>query len=148
MARPTKYQKKFCKALLDHMSAGKSLATFAGYLFKEFGVKVNPDTTYEWAKVQAEFSEAKRIGDSLHRLFYEEKLLHAIDKGMRGFPSSPWIFSMKNLFGWRDTPDDNPLDDRPTLADIMNSVEKHESNQIAKKKSARKSTKKRSRRTH
>lgn len=121
---PSKYKPEYCNDLLDHMENGGSIESFGAYLARKYGRKsmVHKDTIYEWAKVHEEFSDAKRLGESLSLLWFEE--LGAA--GMRGqlkvlvkeltlpdgtvvqeydkanFGQAAWVFSMKNRHGWRD----------------------------------------------
>lgn len=72
--RPTKYDSKFCKMLIEHMSDGYSFESFAGI------ISVDRDTIYEWRKAHKEFSDAFRVGKSKMLLKDEETL----NKGIRG----------------------------------------------------------------
>lgn len=107
--RPSKYRKPYCKMLLDHMEAGLSYEAFAGL------IRVSKDTLYEWEKKHPEFSDAKRIGESLARIYWEKVGRDGLynetikdNDGMtvtRSINSTIWIFTMKNRLGWRDQKD-------------------------------------------
>ena len=56
VGRPSKYKEEYCGMLIEHMSHGNPIETFAAK------IHVTIDTVYEWVKVYPEFSEAKRIG--------------------------------------------------------------------------------------
>lgn len=104
LGRPTKYKQEYDAMLIEHMASGLSFESFAGL------IGVCEDTIYEWAKVHASFSEAKRIGFAQNRLWWEQMgnahIVHTDSK----FESSPklnstvYIFNMKNRFPkqWRD----------------------------------------------
>ena len=63
--RPTKYKTEYCELLINHMAAGYSFLSFAGL------IRVNQDSLYEWERVYPEFSESKKRGFELSRLFWE-----------------------------------------------------------------------------
>jgi hypothetical protein len=95
--RPTKYDKKYCQELIDHMSGGLSFEAFAGV------ISVGPATIYRWVDDYGDFREAKIIAFSKNRLFWEKTGISGLftEKG-RNFNASSWIFNMKNRFGWQD----------------------------------------------
>ena len=90
--------------LVDHMASGLSYESFAGL------IGVCEDTIYEWAKVHASFSEAKRMGFAKNRLWWEQMGNAHITHTDSKFESTPklnstvFIFNMKNRFPkeWRD----------------------------------------------
>lgn len=104
MARPTTYDPKFCDMLIEHMSQGLSLESFAGV------VGVCEDTVYEWAKVHPAFSEAKKQGRAKSRLIWEKIGMNGTVGKIKGYDAGSWIFNMKNRFRWRDRHDE---DDKP-----------------------------------
>ncbi len=112
--RPSKYKPEYCQSLIEHMSEGLSFESYAGLC------DCSIDTLYEWAKVQSEFSEAKRIGASKSMLFWERLGLD----GARGihdkFNASTWIYTMKCRFPrhWSDKQEVNHViaDRRETKA--------------------------------
>lgn len=65
--RPTKYKKKYCDQLIQHMESGLSFETFAAQ------IDVNVDTLNEWCKRHSEFSVAKGRAFEKCRLFWEKK---------------------------------------------------------------------------
>lgn len=94
--RPTKYKKEYCKKLIEHMSQGYSIGSFAGV------VKVNKDTVYEWINVNKEFKEAKEYGESLSLLWWEKSGMDGMRGAIPGFNATMWVFNMKNRFKWKD----------------------------------------------
>lgn len=94
--RPSKYKPEYCQLLIDHCAKGYSYDAFAG------SVGVDVDTLYEWEKVHAEYSEAKKIAWSKSRHFWENIGLHGMTGKIPGFVSAVWIFNMKNRFKWHD----------------------------------------------
>ena len=105
IGRPSKYKKKFCNMLIDHMSKGFSFESFAGV------AKVNQDTLHEWKKVHREFSEAKNIASGISMLWWERIGIAAMigqeimlngKKQKININTAMWIFNMKNRFGWSD----------------------------------------------
>lgn len=112
MGRPSLYKPEYCEKLIKHMRKGLSFESFAGV------VDVNIDTLYEWEKVHANFSEAKKIAFAKCRLFWEKKGHQGLypkmipgEKGVTLLPmnSSVWIFNMKNRFGWKDRPEEKQV---------------------------------------
>lgn len=101
--RPSKYDPKFCDQLLDHLSEGYSFEAFAGV------IKVNHDTLHEWCKKHKEFSDTKRLGQSIARKLFEKLGFGLITGKLKG-SAAVYIFTMKNRFGWQDTPSFNDDD--------------------------------------
>lgn len=104
--RPTKYKKEYCQGLIDHMSQGWGFETYAAV------INVNPDTLYEWAKVHPEFSEAKKVAFVKSQMKFEQIGMAAMLGKIKNFQPSVWVFTMKNRFGWSDSPQ-TPLDEMP-----------------------------------
>lgn len=86
------YRDEYCEELIEHMTNGYSIESFAGV------VNVCRTTLYNWFKDNEDFAEAKDIG-MMKSLFYWETL--GI-KGVRGdlqfFKGSPYVFMVKNRF--------------------------------------------------
>ncbi len=133
--RPTKYQARFCRDLVDHLRRG--------YTFESFGAVagVSRATLFNWERRHKAFREAHALGGPLSELFYlqmGQKLAPGqlrrvlseapmLDKHNRPIPdparpgqylmsrvyapatgNAPvWIFMMKNMHGWRDKRDVN-----------------------------------------
>lgn len=112
--RPSKYKKKYCKELVDHMSKGFSFEAFAGR------IGTCKQTIYTWTEKHPEFLDAKKIAFESSRFFWEDKGLdYLVEKRMttqndKGFTvetseklnNTVWIFNMKNRFGWKDRPEE------------------------------------------
>lgn len=67
--RPTKYDPAFCQKLIDHMSEGGTLTSFAAT------IKVSRDTVYEWSKIHVQpggFSDALKEGQALLEKWFED----------------------------------------------------------------------------
>lgn len=124
--QPTKYKPEYCELLKTHCAKGLSFETFGAT------IGVSRDNVYEWAKVHAEFSEAKKQALDLAQLYFE----NVGNEGMTGknmkFNATPWIFSMKNRFKWHDNiqltnPDKHTTaEEDDKLADSMIEVAKIE----------------------
>jgi hypothetical protein len=91
--RKTKYLKKYCDELIEHMRNGDSYSSFAA----KIGVHV--DTLYEWEKVNPEFSEAKKVAFT-HSLTWWE------DLGKKLAMKSPaaYKYQMANRHNWTSEP--------------------------------------------
>ena len=90
--RPTKYDSKYCQELIDHMSEGNSIMSFATK------VGVCEDTVYEWFKVYEEFSVAKKKAVAASEVWWQD-----LGRKLASSGNGPvYIFNMKNRFGWKD----------------------------------------------
>jgi len=98
--RPSKYNRKFCKTVIEKMRKGDSVVSCCA----EIGI--TKDTFYRWVKEQPEFSDAYRMG-----MVYAESWWEAIGKaGALGMEVGKngrvqpgiYAFFMKNRFGWAD----------------------------------------------
>jgi transposase len=96
--RPTKYKPEYCELLIEHMKAGLSFEAFGGVV----AGGVAKDTIYGWVRKYPAFSDAKKIGESLSRLWWEKVAVLGMTGKIKNFNATVWIFSMKNRFGWRD----------------------------------------------
>lgn len=104
LGRPSLYKPEYDAMLIDHMASGLSYDCFGAL------IDVHTDTLYEWEKVHASFSEAKRKAFIRNRFFWEKIGVDHITHTESKFESSPklnstvYIFNMKNRFPkeWRD----------------------------------------------
>lgn len=98
MGRPTKYDPQYCQGLVDHMGSGLSFESYAAV------IDVHTDTLYQWCHDHTNFSEAKRVGFSKNRLFYEKVGIGIMAGKVEKASATVWIFNMKNRFPkeWRD----------------------------------------------
>ncbi len=124
--RPTKYDPRYCEDIIDHMSMGGSIEGFGAYIgdkYKDRSLAVSKMTIFEWFKVHPEFLEAKEIGLSYSRKFYDDmgnsgmagqlkrivKEIYHPESGRKEvkyaaayFNDKAWAMNMKNRFGWKD----------------------------------------------
>jgi hypothetical protein len=107
IGRPTLYDPKYPKMLIEHMASGLSYESFAGVIGTFRG------TLYNWEKVHEEFLDAKKEGSEKNLLYWEkvghEGLWDTTEYNEDGKPifkkslnSTVWIFSMKNRHKWKD----------------------------------------------
>ncbi len=97
MGRKSKYAESYPDQLVELMAQGLSFEACCG----EFGV--SKDTGYEWLKRYPEFAEAKAVGTARNQTFWERKAIDNLELGADfKFNSTVWIFTMKNMHGWRD----------------------------------------------
>ncbi len=101
MAKPTKYKPQYCDELIEHMAKGGHFRGFCGT------VSVCEKTGHTWLDKHDEFKEAYGIAKSRCYLWWERLLLSKIvsHKDDTQLNTTAWIFTMKNLFGWRDRHD-------------------------------------------
>lgn len=125
------------------MKRGYSIETFPATLHRKYGMFIDRSNIYVWFDKHPEFHDSRKAGDAYQQKFYERRLHDALKKGVKGWPSGAWVFTMKNKFRWRDNPhEEGQGDDRPTFADLMKSIEHDESNNTSKKKKPSKRSKK------
>jgi len=96
MARPSKYKPAYCDLVIEHMTEGASVTSFAA----EIGVARS--SINEWMEHHEEFSEAVKIAKAKCASWWEKKgRTLAVDGGGN---ATLVIFGLKNMAGedWRD----------------------------------------------
>jgi len=101
--RPTKYKASYCQDLIDHMSKGHSMRSFAGLIEK------SPQTIYSWLEKHKEFKKAHEIGMAKCEIFYERLGLNATVGNIPNFQATPYVWMTKNILKWRDSKQDIDL---------------------------------------
>ena len=98
MSRPTKYDEKYCKMLIEHMAEGYSFESFGGI------IEVNEDTLYEWVKVHPRFSDSKSIGTQKSMIWWEKIGRQGMTNEIPFFNDRIWRLNMINRFRskWSD----------------------------------------------
>lgn len=91
MGAPSRYKPEYCQLLISHMSQGLSFESFGAT------VGVHREIAHKWAKVHAEFSEAKKTGTD-NALVFWEKLGVGIAAGRIKGNAAIWIFTVCNRF--------------------------------------------------
>jgi hypothetical protein len=99
LGRPSKFKEDYCLLLLQHMSRGFSFESFAAIC------SVTRRSIYQWEEDYPIFSHTKKAAESLRFYFWESIGIKAIKGQIKNFPVPAWIFTMKNVCKWRDTPD-------------------------------------------
>lgn len=96
--RPTKYKKKFCQELINHMKKGLSFESFAPT------IGVGRTTLYEWTQSHRDFAAAKKIAQDHCRLFWENIGIGVASGKLKNGNAGAWIYNMKCRFPehWRD----------------------------------------------
>ena len=97
MGRPTTYKPEYCHMLVEHMRKGFNFETFAAKL--NYKSKSN---LYKWIDKHEDFKEAKQVGEVLAELWWLDLGRTAAAGRVPGFNATVWIFTMKNMFKWRD----------------------------------------------
>lgn len=94
--RPTKYDPIYCEQVVEHMSEGYSLESFAGK------ISVAASTVWKWQAEIPEFSEAINVGRAKAAQIWEERLTTLAVTGTGNATAT--IFALKNRFPdqWRD----------------------------------------------
>lgn len=88
--RPTKYRAEMCEQAYEALCRGGTLAHVA------VALDVDEHTVQAWIEKHADFSTAIKKG------LAHAKILWLEEKEKKMSPGS-WVFSMKNIFQWRDT---------------------------------------------
>ena len=118
--RPSKYKPEYCEEIIKffdyspyreveipHYQAGKlqykdtKLLPNEPRFISDFAhsIGVHIDTLYEWAKKYPEFSEALKIANS------KNQNIHIKGAYMGVYNPTSFVFTMKNIAGWRDNRD-------------------------------------------
>ena len=105
LGRPTKYEQRFCQDLIDHQSGGGTFHTFPAYIWHTHKVYICRRTLYEWADKHVEFLHTKKLGADLCSMWWEHQGRLQMRRKDKNFPQSAYIFTMKNVAGWRDRVD-------------------------------------------
>lgn len=108
--RPSKYNPKHCKVVIDLMTEGYSKEVVAA----ELGI--SRDTLYEWCRRYPDFSDTIKRGELLSQRYWEKIGMDGIMGKIPGFKVAIWIFMMKTRFGWSDIP---IVKDEPTTQQII-----------------------------
>ncbi len=92
-----KYKPEYCQAIIDHMSQGYSLDSFASK------VNVGRNTVYDWTQRIPEFKEAADIARAKCLEHWESVGKSGLwsDKDNK-FNAAVWIFWMKARFRWSE----------------------------------------------
>lgn len=97
MARPTKYEQRFCDEVVEHMKDGASLTSFAAE------IDVARSTINEWMEAHPEFSEAVKRAKAKCAAWWEKK---GREGASGDSPVNPTlvIFGLKNMAAedWRE----------------------------------------------
>lgn len=97
MARPTDYKKEYCQKVIEHMSEGASLTSFAA------SIGCARSTINVWMEANPEFSEAVNAGKAKCASWWERAgRLGAV--GEMSVNPTLVIFGLKNMASddWRD----------------------------------------------
>lgn len=97
--RPSKYDPAYCEQVIDCLSEGKSVTSFAGR------IGVARSTVFKWADEHEEFSDSLKIGQAKATEFWEKILIGVAKDG--GGNATAAIFGLKNRASddWRDRQD-------------------------------------------
>lgn len=120
MARPTKYKPEFCDAVVEHMTTGASLTSFAAE------IDVARSTINEWMEANPEFSEAVKRGKAKCAAWWERKGREGAS-GESAVNPTLVIFGLKNMAAddWRDkqehahTSPDGSMTPQPTRIELV-----------------------------
>ncbi len=89
--RPTKFKPAYCGAVIDHMTEGASLTSFAA------SIGVSRATINVWIAEHPEFLEAAHIGKSKCAAWWEERGRNIANGNGGPGASTLAVFGMKNM---------------------------------------------------
>lgn len=128
MARPTKYEKRYCDMVVAHMSDGSSLTSFAAE------IDVARSTINEWMEANPEFSEAVKRAKAKCAAWWERKGREGASGASHVNPTLV-IFGLKNMAAedWREKQEidhkssDGSMTPKDHTAAVLNAIKaKHE----------------------
>ena len=108
--RPTKYDPKFCRVILDMAKQGKSVVQMSAHL------EIARSTFYEWIKNEPEFSDTFDIAKEIMESFWEDVL----DRELLGLGEKPlnsmlFKFKVASRCSWRDATEELQQDKTLTI---------------------------------
>lgn len=109
---PPKYKKSMAKDLPKYFEKGESVAEVAVRL------GISKKTFYEWLKDKPEFAQAYEMAKTISESWWIKAGRAATMGQVPGFAPTPWIFNMKNRFGWKDNPGETPEQNQPPVIHI------------------------------
>jgi len=94
--RPTKYDEKYCKEILDYVGdGGRSVNSFAKHL------RVSRSTIYKWADDNKKFSDALKLAQEISEAYWEDRLSDELMLSKE--VNAPLVkLHFANRFGWTD----------------------------------------------
>lgn len=119
VGRPTKYKPEYCEMVIEHMSEGFSVESFAAL------VDTHKQTIYNWMQEHPEFLDAIKIGYDKSRLWWEIQGMNGLWSTKAGsFNSSNYIFQMKNRFReeWRDKQEHDHSSSDGSMQPVINII--------------------------
>lgn len=96
VGRKSIYNPKYCNEIINWMSKGYSVASFAGK------IGVVEKTIYNWAMRNDKFLQSLKIGKYKSILFWEKIGIDGTMGKIPHFNATTWIYNMKNRCGWSD----------------------------------------------
>lgn len=96
--RPSKYKPAYAELMIEHMTEGASIASFAA----EIGVARS--TINQWAEDHEDFSEALKVGKAKCAAWWETRLRSIALAGGGPGAATAVIFGLKNMAAedWRE----------------------------------------------
>ena len=89
-----KFRPEYCQLVIDHMSQGRSVVSFAAI------VGVSKRTVYNWAQRIPEFAEAIEQAQTMCEAWWTNKGQDSLDNG-KSFNDRVYQLHMMNRFNWQ-----------------------------------------------
>jgi hypothetical protein len=121
----SKYRPEYCQAVIDHMSLGNSLLSFA------VSLSLHPDCLYGWMKQHPEFGDAYKIARGAFQTFWERVGFQGIINQIPFFDGKTYQFMMAGWFRF-GLPTDEAGDDlqRQTWEEALVKLDREESEKL------------------
>lgn len=121
IGRPTDYKPEYCDMIIDHMSTGKSLTSFAA------SIDTHRAVVYDWAKANKPFHDAMKKAQAKCQAYWESQGQAGVwnKDGEAKINPAIWIFTMKSRFGMSDQPKQEIPDEdlEPEYGDLLGKSE-------------------------
>jgi len=91
-----KFKPEYIEQLLEHMSKGFTFGSFLTH------IPVRRSTMYQWVHDIPEWAEAKERGEAMCEEWWINLGRGAAMGQIKNFSGAAWVFTMKNLFQWKD----------------------------------------------
>ena len=95
------YKTEYDQMLIDHLSKGYSIESFAGR------VGVTRDCLYKWFEKYPSLKNAKQVGMSKNIYFWEDIGIKGTKGELKNFNCVSWKFNMSHRFKWSERVDQN-----------------------------------------
>ena len=104
-----------------------------GFPFDSFASTLNnisPAVLYRWLQKYPDFREARNIGEGMSKAWWINLARGASLGQIKNFNTGAWIFTMKNMFGWRDKVETRHQHEHKEITEVVHQVQIKRSGEI------------------